>query len=345
MRNTTRAVLLAALFLAGPLAAQPRHDHTGLSDGRELHQGDRVWFRGQHAVSADEVIEGDVVVASGSLVVRGEVHGDAVVGGGDLVVERGALIYGDAVVTGGKLVNRGGSVLGKIQEGSPQAKTTGAMHIRRGWLGSLQSGFSGILQTIALGILLAGVGVALTFYGRPHLNRAVDVLRRTPGNAVGIGAAANVLAIPAFLAGLVLLTVTIIGIPLLLLFIPLFWAMLAALGGLGLIVVAQVVGRRTAEQAGEFASLQNEPFMPLFTGLAVLLAPRLAAHLLELTPFLNVMADLVGLLASMLLWAAASVGAGAVLIVAVSLWNERGYRGDGRAMGMDDLGTSGAHVA
>jgi ribosome-binding factor A len=65
----TRAALALACFLAPSLGAQS-HTH----DGVPVHRGDKLWFRGQHVISRSEVVEGDVVVASGSLTVRGEVH-------------------------------------------------------------------------------------------------------------------------------------------------------------------------------------------------------------------------------------------------------------------------------
>ncbi len=137
MRNPLIARCLLALGLAASASAAPAaaqgvakgHVHTGLTADYVVHHGDKVWFRGQREVGAREVIEGDVVVASGSLRVVGEVHGDAVVGNGDLVLEPGSVVYGDAVVTGGQLVNNGGSVLGKVQQGGP-SRNAGAATVK-----------------------------------------------------------------------------------------------------------------------------------------------------------------------------------------------------------------------
>lgn len=345
MRNLI-ALGLALAFAPG-VGAQGAagHPHTGL-EGRTLHHGDRVWFNGQRTIGADEVIEGDVVVANGSLTVRGEVHGDAVVGAGDLVLEQGAVVYGDAVVTGGKLLNRGGSILGKVQEGTPRSRPVGtqAIHMRQGWMGALGEGWAGLVRTLSLGLVLGGLGLALTFYGRGYLQQASDVVRRAPLAAGGIGLAANVLAIPAFVAGIAALALTIVGIPLLLVFIPLFWTVLCALAGIGIVAVAHALGERTAEQRGSYEPLHRNAYTYLVTGLAVLLAPLFVSNVLVMTPFITWVGDLVGVLAGVLLWLAASVGGGAVLIVAVRAWRERSYRRGGFT-GMDDLGTGGAHPA
>lgn len=344
MHNVLLARYALALVLgaaaAPQLAAQApsrAHSHPGVLEGRTLHQGDRMWFRGQHQIAADEVIEGDVVVASGSLTVLGEVHGDAVVGGGDLVLEAGSVVYGDAVVTGGKLVNRGGSILGKVQEGSPaRASGTQSVHLKRGFIGSLGQGWSWLLGTLALGLVLCAVGMGLALYGRRYLEQASDVVRRAPLDAAGVGLAANVLAIPAFLAGMLGLTLTLVGIPLLLVFIPLFWTALCVLATIGMVAVAYAVGQRAAERR---RNEQGNAFTYLLTGLVVLLAPVLVAQLLGLAPFAGWLAQVVNAVAWTLVWLAASLGAGAVLIVAVRTWQESGYRRANRGAGMDDLGT------
>lgn len=332
------ALVLTAAFAPGAAAQAPApaHQHPGVLEGRTLHQGDRLWFRGAHTVAADEVIEGDVVVASGSLTVLGEVHGDVVVGGGDLVLRAGSVVYGDAVVTGGKLVN-GGKVLGRVQEGSPtRVSGTQSMHVRRGFLSSLGEGWSRLVGLLAMGIVLGALGLGLSVYGRGYLEQASDVVRRAPLGAVGIGLAANVLVIPAFLAGMLGLTLTLVGIPLLLVFIPMFWTAVSVLAAVGVVAVAYALGQRTAERrrAGE-----GNAFSYLLSGLLVLIAPLVAAQLVGMAPFGGAAGQVFGYVAWTLLWLAASLGAGAVLIVVVRAWHEHGYRSTVALGGMDDLGT------
>jgi hypothetical protein len=346
MRNVLLArygLALALSAAAAPgLASQApaaAHAHPGVLEGRTLHQGDRLWFRGQRTVGADEVIEGDVVVASGSLTVRGEVHGDAVVGGGDLVLEAGSVVYGDAVVTGGNLVNRGGSVLGKVQQGGPaRAVGTQSVHVRPGFLGSLGQGWSRLVGIVALGIVLGALGMGVSVYGRRYLQQASDVVRRAPLDAIGIGLSANVLAIPAFLAGMAALTLTLVGIPLLLVFIPMFWTAICVLAAVGLVAVAYALGERRAERrkAGE-----GNAFGHLLTGLLFILAPLAAAQLLGMITVTGAAAKPLSYAAWTLLWLAASLGAGAVLIVGVRTWQEHSYHRAVALGGMDDLGTGG----
>jgi hypothetical protein len=131
---------------------------------------------------------------------------------------------------------------------------------------------------------------------------------------VGVGIAANFLSLPAFLIGLVVLLVTIIGIPLLLLYVPLFWVALLAAGTFGLLAVAHAIGERTAEQSGSFGSMRRNAYSYTFTGIAVLLAPHFAGHVLQLTGFLGWLGSLVEAVGTLILWAAATVGFGAVVL-------------------------------
>jgi hypothetical protein len=129
-----------------------------------------------------------------------------------------------------------------------------------------------------------------------------------------VGIAANFLSLPVFFVGGVILLVTIIGIPLLLLYVPLFWVALAAAAAFGVVAVAHAIGERTAEQSGSFGAARRNAYSYTFTGIGMLLAPLFAAHLLELTGFLGWLGDLVELLGGLILWAAATVGFGAVVL-------------------------------
>ncbi|HEU0013536.1 MAG TPA: polymer-forming cytoskeletal protein [Longimicrobium sp.] len=337
MRSLTSAALALLLAAAPSLAAQS-HTHDGVS----VHRGDKLWFRGQHVVEQAQVIEGDVVVASGSLTVRGEVHGDAVVGGGNLVLEPGSTVYGDAVVTGGKLINRGGRVHGQVHEGTRRGgqphNGTAAVHLPRGFAGRLGGGLEALVQTLALGLVLAGLGVAMVVYGLPHLNRVSDVVRRAPVMAGGVGLTASILAVPAFVLGILALVLTIVGIPFLLVFVPLFWVAVAAAAGIGVVAFAHALGERTAEQRGRYEPRHRNAYAYLLTGLAVLLAPLLVARLVALAG-VPVVSGALETVAWAVLWAAGTVGMGAVLVVASQLWRERRYR---QMMGLDGAETAGA---
>lgn len=289
--------------------------------------GSRIGLSGL-TVPVGQVVQGDVVAPFGDVRVDGEVKGDVTVGKGDLIVGANAVIHGDAVVNGGgKLIDRGGRILGemRVNGGEEPAAAAGAasrpgmehaVGIRggRSWLGSFGEGVQGLISTLVFGLILAGIGSALIFYALPQLERVSYVVRSGTLRAGGVGLAANFLSLPAFVVGMVALAVTIVGIPLILLYVPLFWVAVMAAAAFGIVAVAHAIGERTAERGGSYESSKRNAYSYTYTGLAVLLAPQLVAHLLEMTVFLGWLGDLLQLLGALLLWAAATVGFGAVFL-------------------------------
>lgn len=304
---------------------------------RAAPSGSQISFRG-YSVPRGKVVDGDVVVPFGDVRVAGEVMGNVTVGKGDLVLAEGGIIHGDAVVNGGgQLLNEGGRVMGEMRVNSDEgdgealaaasaaaeadsdaAREDAREHIavrsRGGFWGSISEGIEGIVSTLTLGLILCMIGAGLVFYALPQLERVSGTLRRDMGRSAGVGVAANFLSLPAFLIGGVVLLVTIIGIPLLLLYVPLFWVAIAAAAAFGVVAVAHAIGERTAEQSGSFAAIRRNAYSYTFTGIGMLLAPLFAGHLLQLTGFLGWLGDLVIVLGSLVLWGAATLGFGAVVL-------------------------------
>ncbi|HEU0054453.1 MAG TPA: polymer-forming cytoskeletal protein [Longimicrobium sp.] len=348
------ALLLAAGLLAGgtprALAAQdtlaPPAAPAAVAAPEAPHGGDRIALRGT-TVAKGQVVDGDIVSLVGDVRVEGEVVGNVTVGKGDLILAPGAVIHGDAVVTGGRLLNEGGRVYGEMRvndepraaagearQASREAGNRGGAVIRlnhgRSWLGSFGEGVRGIFSTAALGLLLAGLGAALVFYARPQLERMSHVVRTDTLRAGAIGIAASVLGIPVFVLGGVALALTIVGIPLLLLWIPFFWPVVLAACVYGALAVAHALGERTAEKSGSFEARHRNAYTYMFTGVAILLAPMLAAHLLEMTVVLAWAGDLLEGIATLILWLAGVVGFGAAVITRLGTratwpWKPREY--------------------
>ncbi|HET7461803.1 MAG TPA: polymer-forming cytoskeletal protein [Longimicrobium sp.] len=295
-------------------------------------QGGAISLKGL-TVHRGERVDGDVVAPFGDVRVEGEVTGDVIVGKGDLVLVPGATIRGDAVVNGGgKLLNQGGRVLGEMRvnsdddaarqahagpgddyatRGSSYAADNVRIH-RHGWWGTMQEGFEGLISTLTFALILCGLGAALVFYALPQLDRVTQVVRTDTGRAAGLGVAAMFLVIPAFVVACIILVATIIGIPVLFLFAPLYWVVLGAAWLYGLIAVAQVIGERTAEQSGSFSSMRRNAYTYVFTGVGLLLAPMVVGNLLKLTGFLGWLGSLVNWLGGTLIFIAGLVGFGAV---------------------------------
>ncbi|MFL5386108.1 MAG: hypothetical protein ACJ8GN_26635 [Longimicrobiaceae bacterium] len=295
--------------------------------------GSQISLNG-YSVPHGKVVDGDVVVPFGDVRVAGEVMGDVTVGKGNLVLLEGGVIHGNAVVSGGQLLNHGGRVFGEMRVNSDEYGGDGEMaaaeaaaeaernvevaehiHVRhRGFWGSVGEGIEGIVSTLTLGLILCLIGAALVFYALPQLERVSGTIRRDTARSAGVGIAANFLSLPAFFIGLVVLLVTIIGIPLLVLYVPLFWVALVAAGTFGVVAAGHAIGERTAEQSGEFSTIRRNAYSYTFTGIAMLLAPMFAGHLLQLTGFLGWLGSMVNALGVLILWVAATVGFGAVVL-------------------------------
>jgi hypothetical protein len=343
----TGGALLAALLVAAPLRAAvpepPAPPSLRALPALALlqDQADRV-LTGDHTVAAGESVA-DIVVVGGDLRVRGEITGDAVVVGGNLIMEEGGTVLGDALVTGGEILDRGGRIRGEMRmlsesgaeisdeireailerdaareaarEARREARVRVDRHAERSWFDPIKRGFAGLISTVALGLVLAGIGAALIFYGRPYLDTVSDTLRASTMRSMGVGLAAGFLVIPAFVILVVALAVSIVGIPLLLLAVPLYPLAIAAGVALGLLAAAHAIGERTAEQRSDAFDLRHRnAYAYLFTGLGMLLTPLLAASLIQMTGFLNFVGTLLQVVTWAVIWAAATAGFGAVIL-------------------------------
>jgi len=282
---------------------------------------------GDHVVGPGEVVQGDMVVVEGDLTVRGEIRGNAVVTGGDLRLEEGGKVLGDAVVTGGQVLNRGGRVLGEMLtlagEGAaviptaPRAPKPPPQVVRlsrSSWFDDIGQGIAGIFSTLAFGMVLAGIGAGIVFYGIPYLRAVSDTVRKQTGRSAAVGLAASFLVIPAFVLLIVALAISIIGIPVLLVAVPLYPLAVVAALGFGLLAVAHVIGEYTAEQRGSFDFNYRNAYAYVFFGIGLLLAPLLAGHVIGMVGFIGWVGTLLKVLGALILLAAATLGMGAVIL-------------------------------
>jgi hypothetical protein len=248
------------------------------------------------------------------------------------------------VVTGGRVVDEGGRIRGEMRtldgrgaetnrevrsapgavasevsrevaRSTRAAARTSREARGRQWFDPIRRGFAGIISTLALGIVLAGVGATLVFYGRAYLETVSDTVRSATLRAGATGLAASFLVIPAFVVLIVALAVSIVGIPFLLVAVPLYPLAIFAAAVLGLLAASHAIGERTAEQSREGVDYRyRNSYAYLFTGLGMLLTPLLAAHLIAMTGFLGFIGTLLKLVAWTAIWVASVIGFGAVVL-------------------------------
>lgn len=301
---------------------------------------------GDHVIPAGTRVDGAVVVG-GDLTVEGEVTGDAVVVGGDLILPETGYVRGNAVVTGGEIIRNGGRVAGEMRvvdggvgglgaaialpdgtarevEHAARQSRSDRPHRGDGLFGSIRRGIAGIVGTLAFGLVLAGAGSLLIFYGRRYLDNVSDTIRASTLRSAGVGMAALFLIVPAFVVLVVALAVSIIGIPFLLVAVPLYPLAIAAAMAFGLLAAAHALGERTAEQRQDVYDLRyRNAYAYLFTGLGMLLAPLLAADLIAMTGFLGFIGGLLKVVSSVAILIATTIGFGAVILS--RLGTQRGF--------------------
>lgn len=210
--------------------------------------------------------KGDLAAIGGSVRVSGKVGGDVAAIGGDVALDKGAAVEGDVSVVGGRLTKEEGvSIKGSVSQvglgalrGLLPALTRGGLKLAlasgegsKSWSGShwrhdadeeAPSAGGRVLKAAAFLIFVIGLGLVLGLAALflPQETQAVAAAVRSDfWRCAGVGT----LMVILFLPGLLVLTVSILGIPLVPLAI-LAWCA-AALFGLG--AFSLLLAERAAE--------------------------------------------------------------------------------------------------
>lgn len=294
---------------------------------------DIVVFGG--AADIDGKVTGDVVVIGGSLRIEGEVTRDATVVGGSMRLGEHSRVGGDATAVGGAVHREpGAEVGGRIEE------VTGAfgpwwMGFDDGWNWNIGWspwwGLTELIVAITSWIVLGLLMAVILALGRERVERIAERSAREPVKAGVVGLLVSVLALPVFAIVMVLLCLTIIGIPIAVAlalaspFLVILWMVFALMG---YTAVALLVGRWIARR---FDRTVESPYAAVFLGLLVLAALCLVGDLLDVfggpVDLFAAMFSLAGFLVQLVAWC---VGFGAVFLL---LYERRAQRRAARAAG------------
>lgn len=178
-------------------------------------------------------------------------------------------------------------------------------------------GLGGVFSTLMTYAILVGLGFVSVFFGRKYLEGVADTARHATLRSGLVGLAGSFLVLPAYILGLLALAVSIVGIPLILVFAPLFpvAVVLAAVGGY--LAVAHGAGEALAERRFTGTDWFNRAnsYYYVITGVGLLLVLYLAAHIVSMAgPWLGFVEGLLKFMAVMLTWAAFTIGFGAFLV-------------------------------
>lgn len=218
------------------------HADSGTFDIRDGGTGIvRIWSDAH--VPAGEVIDGEVVAVFGSVTIEGTVTREVVAVLGSVYLKPGARVDGDVVSIGGSIEQgegvtiKGESVqlgLSPITFGLP-ARSVILFAIGAGWLVSMFTGWIFALL-FPSGMLRVGT-----------------VVERRPAASFFLG----VLSVPGFFLALILLCITVIGIPLAIL-LPMLYMLV---GYVGQLAATAVLGARLSRR-----SLSEGLMLPLLVG-------------------------------------------------------------------------------
>ena len=312
---------------AGVPAPPPPPDPPGGASSRGRHSsGDRVRVFGDVSVAADERVSGQAVAVLGSVRIDGEVGDQVVSVLGSVDLGPNAVVRGDVVSVGGRVRRaEGAQVRGSVTEiafANPNMHWN--IHPGMDWraLGWFD-GFGALPRLIGttfrvlLLVLLACIALLVA---RPTVEASAQRVADNPVQATLVGIAAQILLIPALVMTAIVLSISIIGIPLLLLlpFVVLLIILLALAGFSGTVYAVGQWARR------RFSLGSTAPFAEVLIGVLIVLSPILIARLIALggwplTP-LVVALLIVGFMVELVAW---SSGFGAVLTNAFSRWQAR----------------------
>jgi hypothetical protein len=272
-----------------PDAAAAGRKEEGWSEvGRYRHGGARVRFGGDVTVAEDEAIGDDVVAILGSARVDGRVDGNVVAVGGSVRLGPKASVSGDVTAVGGSVERADGTVVtGQINEIRIARPAFGPLVGVRPWRDwhwfgdTVRNPFGGSVDLLATFVRVGLVGLlaALMIAVLPApVRRVADRVATEPWRAGFVGLAAQLLFVPLLVITVVVLAVSIIGIPLLLL-VPFGLLAVALALVMGFAGSACAVGRWIGQRAG---SGMPGLLAPLVVGLAVVFALTVIARFLGL---------------------------------------------------------------
>jgi hypothetical protein len=271
---------------------------------------DRVRVGASVHVGADEVVDGDVVAVLGSVSVDGTVTGDVVAVGGSVELGPSAVVEGEVVVVGGTLDRAPGArVEGSVEEvawGGPNIRMHGPE-----FHAPFLEGVGGLVGTVVWIIVLGALAALMYLLARRPVERMSYRVARSPWKAALVGLVAWILFVPVLVLTVVLLAISIIGIPLLLV-VPFALVALAVGILIGFTAVARHLG---AAAETRFGWQHENPYLAVLIGVGLIMLLTFFASALGVAGGpIAVFAIILGILGFVIQFAAWTVGFGALLL-------------------------------
>lgn len=288
--------------------------------------GDRVRIFGDVAVDEQESVSGQVVAVLGSVRIDGEVGGQVVAVLGSVTLGPKAVVHADVVSVGGRVRRAPGARIGggvtEVSIAEPNVHLNFTPLFGRGPGVPFVNG-SGVVDLVGstlrffLLVLLASIALVVA---RPTIEASADRVSGRPVQTTLIGLCAEVLLVPAIVLTVVILAISIIGIPLLLL-VPFGLLLLVLMALAGFSGTVYAVGQATRRRLSVTAA---SPFVDVFLGVTIVLLPVLVARVIGLVSWpgtpLTMILLVLGVAVEFLAW---SAGFGAVVSTTFARWQAR----------------------
>jgi hypothetical protein len=203
---------------------------------------------------------------------------------------------------------------------------------RRGgdFLGVGGNVFSGLFSLIGKLLLIAVLGLmggVLVRFGGGHVDTIAETALRSPGRSALVGIAGTLLLMPVWLLGFVGLLISIIGIPLAIAWLPLFWLLVSMAFITGFVSVARSAGEWVADSGFQWTNRiqKSNAIHTVFVGLFVLLLAFLVADVISILPFSAPLTGVLIFTGCVVTVAASQIGFGAVLLTRAGRRRESRY--------------------
>ena len=307
-------------------------------------------------VPAGATVEGTLIVIQGDLRIAGAVDGDVIVVDGTIELLEGSHISGEVRLADARIVRN----LGTVEEGvvdvlederDLEAEILSRLRLEledefrsesrnvarrgaddgRGFSGLMAPfahvgrGVSDLFQNLIAVFVLGLIGAATIAFAGDNVEAVAETARRSPGRSAMVGLAGTLLFFPAWILGTVALTVSVIGIPLAVAWLPLFPLAACAAAVMGYLAVAHNTGEWLADSEYPWTGWirKSNPIYTVFGGLLGLMFAFMAANVTSIAPFLGFLTGLLVFAGCVVTFIAIQIGFGAVLLTRAGRRRER----------------------
>ena len=182
--------------------------------------------------------------------------------------------------------------------------------------GNVFLGLFGLIGNLLLIAVLSLMGGVLVKLGGGHVDTIAETAHRSPGRSALVGLGGTLLLMPVWLLGFVGLLISIIGIPLAIAWLPLFWLLVSMAFITGFVSVARSAGEWVADSGFRWTDRiqKSNAIHTVFVGLFVLLSGFLIADVISILPFSGFLTGVLILIGCVVTVAASQIGFGAVLL-------------------------------